>query len=97
VLLKERNMLATERAAARTARDRFLNPLRLGKVRRQRGRASRASDTALTRLHLRRRAAQVRKSMARIKLVLTERAIEEHKQTGDVQKLAEAKARINQL
>jgi hypothetical protein len=35
--------------------------------------------------------------MARIKLVLTERAIEEHKQTGDVQKLAEAKARINQL
>lgn len=33
VLLKERNLLATERAAARTAREKFLNPLRLGKVR----------------------------------------------------------------
>ena len=52
---------------------------------------------ALTRLHLRCRAAQVRKSMARIKLVLTERAIEEHKRTGDFVALAEAKARINQL
>ena len=41
VLLKERNMLATERAAARSARDRFLNPLRLGKVRRQQGRPQR--------------------------------------------------------
>jgi hypothetical protein len=33
VLLKERNLLITERATARTAREKFLNPMRLGKVR----------------------------------------------------------------
>jgi hypothetical protein len=41
---------------------------------------------------------QVRKSMARIKLVLTERAIAESKQSGaDPLDLAKAKAIINQL
>ncbi len=68
VLLKERNLLHTERAAARTVRDKWLNPLRLSKV---------------------------RKAMARLKHVLTERATADA--GGDPVKLAVAKARINQL
>ena len=68
VLLKERNLLATERMAARTARAKFANPGRLAKV---------------------------RKAMARLKHVLTERAIAEH--ADDPAALQAAKDRINQL
>lgn len=68
VLLKERNLLASEKAAARSSKEKFLNPGRTTKV---------------------------RKSMARIKLVLTERAIAEH--AGDPAALATQKALINQL
>ena len=68
VLLKERNLLATERAAARAAHEKFLNPQRIAKV---------------------------RKSMARLKHVLTERAIAEA--DDDAEALAAAKARINAL
>lgn len=68
VLLKERNLLHTERMAARTAREKFVNPGRLAKV---------------------------RKAMARLKHVLTERAIAEH--AGDEDALQAAKDRINQL
>jgi large subunit ribosomal protein L47 len=68
VLLKERNLLHTERMAARTAREKFINPGRLAKV---------------------------RKAMARLKHVLTERAIAEH--AGDEDALQAAKDRINQL
>jgi large subunit ribosomal protein L47 len=70
VLLKERNMLSTERSGARAAREKFLNPRRLWKV---------------------------RKSMARLKLVLTERALAEAAASGDEQALMEAKARINAM
>lgn len=61
-------MLATERATARSAREKFLNPGRLAKV---------------------------RKAMARLKHVLTERAIAEHGHDAD--KLQKAKDTINQL
>jgi large subunit ribosomal protein L47 len=70
VLLKERNLLATERAGARAAREKFLNPQRLWKV---------------------------RKSMARLKLVLTERALAEAAVSGDEQALMMDKACINAM
>ena len=71
VLLKERNMLVSERAGARTLREKFLNPKRISKV---------------------------RKSMARIKCVLTERAIENWEVSGaGPEELAAAKAVINGL
>ncbi len=70
MLLKERNLLATERAGARAAREKFLNPQRLWKV---------------------------RKSMARLKLVLTERALAEAAVSGDEQALMMDKARINAM
>jgi large subunit ribosomal protein L47 len=66
VLLKERNMLLTERYLARTNREPMRAPQRMTKV---------------------------RKSMARIKLVLTERAREEA--GGDPQKLFEMRRLIN--
>lgn len=86
VLLKERNLLQTERAGARTAREKFLNPARLSKV---------CSLPALSSRFKLTRMPQVRKSMARIKLVLTERAIAEC--AGDEEALAIRKAVINQL
>jgi ribosomal protein L29 len=71
VLLKERNLLQTERAAAKSVRERFQNPVRLAKV---------------------------RKGMARIKLVLTERAIEQNAANGGGRGgLAIAMSTINQL
>ncbi len=92
MLLKERNLLQTERAAARAAREKFLNPQRLAKARfvvaTQPGDCAHAVPLA---------GPQVRKSMARIKLVLTERAIEEARVSGDLEALEKAKALINQL
>jgi ribosomal protein L29 len=69
VLLKERNALATERAGARAARQKFLNPARMPKV---------------------------RKAMARLKHVLTERAIA-NAPAGDAAALRAAKEQINGL
>lgn len=68
VLLKERNLLLTERAVARTAREKWLNPGRMAKV---------------------------RKSMARLKHVLSENAAREHADSPEA--LAAAKAQINSL
>lgn len=71
MLLKERNLLVSERAAARTLREKFLNPQRITKV---------------------------RKSMARIKVVLSERAYENWQASGKgPEELAAAKAIINAL
>jgi len=89
VLQKERNLLLSERAAARTAREKFLNPRRIWKARRVALRATQRRAHAAPAVRR-----QVRKSMARLKLVLTERAIADCKAPEE---LRAAKELINAL
>jgi len=93
VLLKERNALQTERLAARAARMSFLNPYRLHKARVTRLPAASPLPACCCSsgrgTSPRARGGQVRKSMARIKTVLTERALQEAETAAEAAVLME--------